>query len=68
MNDSSRVRTLAVIAMLAALAAGCGRSREVNVYEPGVYKGAKDPLVAALASEDQKSRLRERFSTGQTDR
>jgi hypothetical protein len=57
-----------VLAILAALAAGCGRGREVTVYEPGVYKGAKDPLVAALASDDQKARLRERFSTGQTDR
>lgn len=68
MKDSKAIRTLAVLAMLAALTAGCGRGREVTVYEPGVYKGAKDPLVAALASEDLNGRLRERLSMGQTDR
>ena len=68
MKDSKAIRTLAVLAMLAALTAGCGRGRDVTVYEPGVYKGAKDPLVAALASDDLNARLRDRLSMGQTDR
>jgi hypothetical protein len=68
MKHSKTVRTLAVLAIAAAAAVGCGRGRDVNVYEPGVYKGGKDPLVSTLASGDLQARLRERFSTGQTDR
>jgi hypothetical protein len=63
-----RVGILGLLALLAALAAGCGRGRGVTVYEPGVYKGAKDPLVAKLASPEQQTLLQERFRMGQTDR
>jgi len=54
----------ALAAALAVVAAGCG----VKVYEPGVYKGQKDPLVAAHAKPEQKASLQERFTKGQTDR
>ncbi len=66
MKDSMAMRTLALLAMLAALTAGCGR--DVTVYEPGVYKGAKDPLMAAVASDELNAQLRARFTMGQTDR
>jgi len=68
MTISSVARTLAAAVLLTAFATGCGSGRDVKVYEPGVYKGAKDPLLSTLASDDQKAKLRERFSTGQTDR
>jgi hypothetical protein len=54
----------AFAAVLALATAGCG----VTVYEPGVYKGAKDPLVDAHAKPEQKALLKERFTMGQTDR
>jgi hypothetical protein len=56
--------TGAFAAALALATAGCG----VKVYEPGVYKGTKDPLVAAHAKPEQKALLKERFTTGQSDR
>lgn len=49
--------------LLAVLMTGCYESPEVIVYEPGVYKGAKDPLL--LKSDNEL--LNERF-TGQMDR
>jgi hypothetical protein len=54
------------LALIALLAAGCGRS--AHVYEPGVYKGPKDPLVAMQATAEQKSTLQARFTKSQTDR
>ncbi|HSN70055.1 MAG TPA: hypothetical protein VLT59_01040 [Steroidobacteraceae bacterium] len=53
------------VLLLAALA-GCGES--VTVYEPGVYKGEEDPLLAKQASDEHQERLRERFQAVQTDR
>ena len=52
------------IAALVALVTGCG----VTVYEPGVYKGPKDPLIAAHGTAEHKALLQERFTKGQTDR
>jgi hypothetical protein len=54
------------LAVLAVLAAGCGRS--ADVYEPGVYKGSKDPLVAMQATAEQKAALQARLTKSQTDR
>ena len=66
MNIVRRLGILGTVALLAALAAGCGR--DVNVYEPGVYKGAKDPLVAKQASPEQQARLKERVQMAESDR
>jgi len=54
----------AALTVLAALVAGCG----VTVYEPGVYKGKADPLLAAHAKPEHKALLQERFTKGQADR
>lgn len=59
---------VASIALLAVLGTACGRSLDVTVYEPGVYKGSKDPLVAVQATPEQKAALQARFSKSQTDR
>ena len=56
------------LAVLAVLATGCSRATDVTVYEPGVYKGSKDPLVKAHATAEHKALLQERFTKGQTDR
>jgi len=50
--------------VLAVAASGCG----VKVYEPGVYKGENDPLLAQHAKPEQKALLKERFTMGQADR
>jgi len=52
------------LAVLAALAAGCG----VTVYEPGEYKGSKDPLLDRQGTDEQTTLLQERFKTGQAPR
>jgi hypothetical protein len=56
------------LALLAVLVTGCSRATDVTVYEPGVYKGPKDPLVKMHASAEHKALLQERFTKGQTDR
>jgi hypothetical protein len=49
--------------------AGCYRSpTDVTVYDPGVYKGAPDPLVAASKNPEHEQALRERFTMAATDR
>ncbi len=52
------------MAALVALITGCG----VTVYEPGVYKGEKDPLLAMHAKPEHKAQLQERFTKGQAER
>ena len=46
---------------------GCSESSSVTMHQPGVYKGASDPLLSAN-SEERASALSERFTTGQLDR
>ncbi len=46
------------------LAACSDESREYTSYEPGVYKGGNDPLLA----KDMNQELNDRFMKVQTDR
>ena len=62
------VLKVGTLALLAVLATGCSRATDVTVYEPGVYKGPKDPLVKMHATDEHKAQLQERFSKGQADR
>jgi hypothetical protein len=62
------VLQLGSLALLAMMAAGCSRAVDVTVYEPGVYKGAKDPLVAKHATPEHKALLQERLTKSQVDR
>jgi hypothetical protein len=59
-----KLPTLALCAAAALALAGCS---DVVFYEPGVYKGASDPLVEDLRSEELRSALEER-QTKQMDR
>jgi hypothetical protein len=54
----------AALAVLVVLATGCG----VTVYEPGEYKGSKDPLLDLQGTDEQRTLLQERFTKGQADR
>lgn len=64
------MRALAVPALVATMAiglAGCYESPTATVYEPGEYKGKKDPLM--MEGADQRAEvLEERFNQVQTDR
>jgi hypothetical protein len=51
-----------------AAVSGCYESPDVTLYEPGVYKGRTDPLLAKERSPEQQQALRARFELGQTDR
>ncbi len=60
-------RKLCVLTAFIVLAGviGCSsESRKVTMHEPGVYKGAKDPLLAL----QQQQELIDRFKLVQTDR
>ena len=56
-----------VLALVITLLAACSESSKVTVHQPGVYKGAVDPLLSAN-SEERANSLRARFELGQLDR
>lgn len=61
------MKTITVLALLIVFAGltGCTyEKRDVVGYEPGVYKGAHDPLLA----KQQNQELINRFKMVQTDR
>ncbi len=58
---------LASVALLAGLS-GCYESPDVTVHKPGVYKGAYDPLLDKVRTQEHQQALRERFNQVQTDR
>ena len=68
MNARSAWRRVTAVAAMAVLATACGTSLDVNRYEPGVYKGAEDPLLAAHNTPEQAALLQKRFSLSQADR
>jgi hypothetical protein len=46
----------------------CYESPDVAVHQPGVYKGARDPLLAKQRSAQQQEVLRERVMLIQAER
>ena len=58
-----------LVAVLAAFMLGaCYESPDVELHKPGVYKGARDPLVEKQRGAGQQERLQMRFNQIQTDR
>ena len=55
---------LTAFIVLAGLTGCSSEPRSVTMHEPGVYKGAKDPLLAQQRQQD----LIDRFKLVQTDR
>jgi len=47
---------------------GCYEETTPTSYEPGVYKGASDPLLDKLESEELRNALDARFKRAATDR
>lgn len=64
------MRATAVIAalLLPLLLGGCYESPDIEIYEPGVYKGGEDPLRDKLDQPELQSELYQRLQRGQTDR
>jgi hypothetical protein len=68
-NDKGR-RSLAMVLALAFLPlslTACAERADATLHEPGVYKGAEDPLLAKQDSQYVET-LQDRFAKGQTDR
>ena len=59
---------LAMVAAIGLLTSGCGEATEVTVYEPGVYKGAADPLLSKAGDPAYAQAMQDRLQRGQTDR
>jgi hypothetical protein len=58
-----------VFLTLTAVLAGCYEApTEVTNYEPGVYKGEQDPLLAKQRKAENLEELAQRFNAVQTDR
>jgi hypothetical protein len=69
MKKASRILALAaVLGVLSFSVTGCTEKTTVTLHEPGVYKGHKDPLLAAQKDPEHIEALKERFVSGQTDR
>ncbi|MFQ6023086.1 MAG: hypothetical protein ACE5NW_10220 [Acidiferrobacterales bacterium] len=64
----ARTAALLVVCVAFGTLAACYESPSVIVHKPGVYKGARDPLLAKQQSPEQQQRLRERFAQVQPDR
>jgi outer membrane protein assembly factor BamE (lipoprotein component of BamABCDE complex) len=60
------VLAIAVVVAAAGLS-GCWESSDVTIYEQGVYKGKKDPLLQQQASAREEA-LKKRFELVQVDR
>jgi hypothetical protein len=63
-----RYGLLPVLLLWAATIWACYESPGVTIHEPGVYKGAQDPLLARQQSDKQLQKLRDRLALIQMDR
>ena len=65
MSARSGPRAALLAGVLAVLCVACGDARGVRTYEPGVYKGADDPLLELQGNTEHQQKLRERFTKSQ---
>jgi len=68
MSVAMRIAAAGLIAILVGMFAGCADSTKVTLAKPGVYKGAKDPLVEKQRDPKRQEALVARFNLVQTDR
>ena len=68
MHVATRFAAASLVTVALGLVAGCGDSSKVTLHKPGVYKGAKDPLVDKQRDPKQQEALLARFNLVQTDR
>jgi hypothetical protein len=68
-SRSHRLALMAVLAVALLGLSGCYEDPgEVTMYDPGVYKGEEDPLLARSGTDELEAKLQNRFQAGQTDR
>lgn len=66
MSAGSSLRAALLAGVLPLLLVACGDGgRSVKSYEPGVYKGADDPLLELQGNSEHQQKLRERFTMSQ---
>ena len=65
MSARGGLRAALLAGVLAVLCVACGDARGVRTYEPGVYKGADDPLLELQGNTEHQQKLRERFTKSQ---
>ncbi len=69
MHTVNRLLLAAVVAAGGGLLlGGCNEQATVQMHEPGVYKGAADPLLEIAGTPEQNARLERRLLAVQTDR
>jgi len=61
----SALRKLGLVISVTSLLALSGCGEPVTFYEPGVYQGKTDPLVAKSDSGELDQQLSDRFQQGQ---
>lgn len=62
-----KLLSLLVGASLGLVLSGCYESPSVTSYQPGVYKGTKDPLLQSSADQRAET-MKKRFELVQMDR
>ena len=65
MSARGGLRAALLAGVLSVLCVACGDARGVRSYEPGVYKGADDPLLELQGTSEHQQKLRERFTMSQ---
>ena len=65
MSARGGLRAAMLAGGLSVLCVACGDARGVRSYEPGVYKGADDPLLELQGTSEHQQKLRERFTMSQ---
>ena len=65
MSGRRGLRAALLAGVLPVLRVACGDARGVRSYEPGVYKGADDPLLELQKTSEHQQKLRERFTRSQ---
>jgi hypothetical protein len=63
-----RTVTVALLIAFSVALTGCYEDSSITLHDPGVYRGAKDPLLAKQASPEQQAKLAERLKLSQGDR
>jgi hypothetical protein len=64
----SRTFAVAAITIAAIVMTGCYEEPDLQLHEPGKYRGATDPLLKVAGTPEQDKRLASRFLAVQTDR
>lgn len=57
MNILKQLTTLACVTCMSTMLTGCLESPQIIKFEPGVYKGAEDPLVGNTDTAALESRF-----------